>query len=753
MTQAETPMDAPEPARQPTPLRGERAPDGDLVGLSKRVATAGEALEPPAAPVDPHDPSLYINRELSALEYIYRVLEEALDERNPLLERVKFLAIVSSMLDEFYMTRVAGLRDQLATGTIVEAGRDGLTPQEQLRLIKDKVQWISARQREYLGDVLCPQLTRQGLHLLDYDQLPSETRAELRDYFDREVFPVLTPLAVDAARPFPHISGLSLNLLVVLRDDAGERFARVKVPPVLPRLVEAPSLAGQAGDGRRRLAVPPVSGVTEPRTVTFTWLEQVIAANIQALFPNKEILGVYFFRVTRNADLAIREAEAEDLLEMIEASLQRRPFGFVVRVSVNPEMPPATRAWLADQLEIAADEVQVIDGPLGLSDLMAIYHADRPDLKYPPFVPRLPPEWPRDGAEVLNLIRRRDVLLHHPYDAFSAVVDFVRSASDPHVLAIKQTLYRVGLNSPVVDALLQARDEETQVAATVELKASFDEESNIGWARALEQAGVHVAYGLLGLKTHCKLALIVRKEADGLRRYAHLGTGNYNASTARGYTDFGLLTADPDICADVSDVFNYLTGYSAQRQFRKLLVAPANLRSRLVELIEREAAFGDRGRLIFKMNALVDSEMVEVLYRAAQAGVHIDLIVRGACMLRPGIPGVSETVRVVSIIGRFLEHSRAYYFGNGGDDDLYLGSADLMPRNLNRRVEVLFPLEAPALKAHIRDDILPLLLRDNVKARVLQPDGTYRRRLPAAGEAEVNSQELLLAAATALARA
>ncbi|MDP9373906.1 MAG: polyphosphate kinase 1, partial [Chloroflexota bacterium] len=493
-------------------------------------------------------------------------------------------------------------------------------------------------------------------------------------------------------------------------------------------------------------------GRTADSAAAFTWLEQVIAANVGALFPGKEVTGCYFFRVTRNADLALREAEAEDLLETIEESLERRLFGFVVRLSVDSAMPPATRAWLAGQLGLDPREVHVIDGPLGLSDLMALYGVDRPDLKYPPFVPQPPAGWPREGANVLELIRRRDVLLHHPYNSFAPVVDFVRAATGPDVLAIKQTLYRVGANSPIVDALLEARDEETQVAVVVELKARFDEESNIGWARALEQAGVHVAYGLVGLKTHCKLALIVRRETDGLRRYAHLGTGNYNASTARGYEDFGLLTSDPDICADVSDLFNYLTGYSAQRRFRKLLVAPAGLRSRLVELIDREAAWGERGRLIFKMNALVDAEMVEALYRASRAGVRIDLIVRGACSLRPGVPGVSETIRVISIVGRFLEHSRAYYFGNGGEDELYLGSADLMPRNLNRRVEVLFPLEAPALKAQVRDEVLPLYLRDNVKARVLQPDGTYVRERPAPGEPEVDSQAVLLAAASAQAR-
>jgi polyphosphate kinase len=720
-------------------------------------AGSGQALSPQSSP-DLRAPALYINRELSWLAFNYRVLEEALDERNPLLERVKFLAIYSSNLDEFYMTRVAALRDQLASGTVAEAGRDGLTPREQLDLIHRIVQEHSDLQRRYLHEELRPRLAEQGIHLLDYDELPPETHDELRAYFEREVFPVLTPLAIDAGHPFPHISGLSLNLLVVVRDEMGERFARVKVPPVIPRLVPVRPPTAERVNGRRD-RIAPVTGGLAPQPVAFAWLEQVIAANIGALFPGKEITGAYFFRVTRNADLAIREAEAEDLLETIEESLDRRLFGFVVRLSVDRAMPERLHPWLAEELDLQPGEVQVFDGPLGLSELMALHGLDRPDLKYPPFVPRTPLDWSRETGEMLELLRRRDVLLHHPYDSFTPVIDFARAASDPQVLAIKQTLYRVGPHSPVVDALLEARDEETQVAVMVELKARFDEESNIGWARALEQAGVHVAYGLVGLKTHCKLALLVRKEADGLRRYAHLGTGNYNATTARVYTDFGLLTADPDIGADVSDVFNYLTGYSAQREFRKLLVAPANLRARLLELIEREATFGERGRLLFKMNALVDNEMVEALYRASRAGVGVDLIVRGACSLRPGVPGVSETIRVISIVGRFLEHSRVYYFGNGCDpakgdscDDLYLGSADLMPRNLNRRVEVLFPIEAPALKAQLRDEILPLYLRDTVKARVLQPDGTYVRARPRPGEPEIDSQSTLLAGATALAR-
>lgn len=707
--------------------------------------TSGNAAVAEVTPIDLRDPSLYINRELSLLAFMGRVFEEALDEHNPLLERVKFLAICGMLLDEVYETRVAELRDQLISGQVVEGGRDELSPKEQLDRIHDAVQEHSAAKRRFLREVLIPQLAEEGIYLLNYVQLPQAVQEDLRQFFDREVFPVLTPLAVDAGRPFPHISGRSINHLVVIRDETGERFARVKVPPTLARLVPVPP-PEERGDGPRG------------SRVAFTWLEQIIAANIGALFPGKEIVGTYFFRVTRNADLTIREAESEDLLETIEESLERRLFGYVVRLEVSSAMPPEIRVWLADQLEIGSQDVHVADGMLGLTALSALGRIDRPDLKDPPFVPTLPLEWPRDGSNVLDIIRRRDVLLHHPYNSFAPVVDFVRSGLDPNVLAIKQTLYRVGANSPIVDALLESRDDDTQVAVMVELKARGDEESNIGWARALERAGVHVAYGLVGLKTHCKLTLIVRREADGLRRYAHLGTGNYNAQTARLYTDLGLFTADPEICADVSDLFNYLTGYSAQRDFRKLIVAPTNLRRQVIELIDREASHGEAGRLIFKMNGLIDAEMVEALYRASRAGVKIDLLIRGACCLRPGVPGVSETIRVTSIVGRFLEHTRIYYFANGQDgpaegrDDLYLGSADLMPRNLNRRVEVLFPIESPPIKAQLRDELLPLLLSDNVKARELGPDGLYRRRSPAPGEPAIDAQAILLAEATALAR-
>ncbi len=724
-------------------------------------ASTGEetAMSTTSSEIDLRDPALYINRELSQLDFLARVFDESVDQRNPLLERTKFVAICGMLLDELYETRVAALRDQQSTGQVMEAGRDALTPQEQLERIYLRAKEYSTTMWDHVRDTLIPELAAEGIYLLDYAAVAPAQQAELRQFYEREIFPVLTPLAVDAWRPFPHISGGSLNLLVVIHDETGQRFARVKVPPSLPRLVNVPPVAG-------------ADEATRSGQYTFTWLEQIIAANIDTLFPGKTIAGVYFFRVVRNADLAIREAEAEDLLETIEASLERRLFGYIVRLEVSEAMPAELRLWLADQLqrepedsgivepdtENLIQDLYVADGPLGLNALMGLGRVNRPDLKDPPFVAGVPAEWPRDGSNVLDIIGRHDVLLHHPYHSFAPVVDFVRSGLDPNVRAIKQTLYRVGANSPIVDALLESRDDDTQVAVMVELKARGDEESNIGWARTLEQAGVHVSYGLVGLKTHSKMALIVRREVDGLRRYAHLGTGNYNSQTARLYTDLGIFTADPDICADVSDLFNYLTGYSAQREFRKLIVAPMNLRRQFKELIEQEARFGSRGRIIFKMNALIDAEMIEALYRASQAGVKIDLLVRGACCLRPGMPGVSDTITVSSIVGRFLEHSRIFYFGNGCGDDaptgdkMYLGSADLMPRNLNRRVEVLFPIESDAIKGYIRDELLPLLFSDNVKMRVLQPDGTYIRRQPGPDEPPIDAQATLLASAVALAR-
>jgi polyphosphate kinase len=690
------------------------------------------------ASLDLDDPKYYLNRELSQLEFFRRVLEEAKDERNPLLERVKFLAIVGSNLDEFFMVRVAGLKQQLAAG-VVELSLDGLTPAEQLAAIRKAVSKLEAEARDCFQHELLPRLEEAGIHLLAYADLDQRQQAHVRRYFEQVMFPVLTPLAFDPGRPFPHISNLSLNLAVLIRDPAGkERFARVKVPGTLPRLVPLRrSSGGVRKDG------------TAPRQHYFVWLEQVIAAHLDALFPGMEILAAHPFRVVRDADILIQELEAYDLLETMEESVRRRRFGSVVQLSVNKATPADIRNILQENLEVERRDIYTIDGPLGLSGLMGLTQIERYELKDPPFVPATPPALNHDHDEdMFAAIRQRDILLHHPYDSFAPVVAFLQSAArDPDVLAIKQTLYRVGRNSPVVEALLEAAINGKQVAVLVELKARFDEESNIGWAKRLEAEGVHVVYGLLGLKTHSKIALVVRKEGEGVRRYVHLATGNYNGITAQVYTDLGLFTCDEDIGADATDLFNYLTGYSAKHNYRKLLVAPINLRARLERLIRREIEHqrrGRKGQLIFKVNAIVDRPMIKLLYEAAQAGVQVDLVVRGICCLRPGVPGLSDNIRVTSVVGRFLEHSRIYYFRNGGQEDIYLGSADLMTRNLDRRVEVLFPVEDERLIRQLRDEVLATCLADNVKARCLHADGSYERRLPAPGEAAVSSQGAFL---------
>jgi polyphosphate kinase len=679
--------------------------------------------------------SPYINRELSWLEFNRRVLEEALDTRHPLLERVKFLSIFATNLDEFFMIRVAGIKQQVAAGVAVRAP-DGTTPQEQLAAIRRFVSIHSDLARRCWLDDILPKLHNQGIHLLNYADLTAEQRAFAKAYFEREVFPVLTPLAFDPSHPFPHISNLSINLAVAINDpEEGELFARVKVPAVLPRLIP---LTGGCCDGPDSIAAE--------RRHCFVWLDQVIAEHVDALFPGMEVVETYAFRITRNADMEIAEEEAADLLRTIEQGVRARRFGAVVRLTVEHDMPQRIRELLLSNLKLSADDLYEVNGPLGLADLMLLTKLDRPDLKDPPFFPHAPAvlRHARSSAELFAAIRAQDILLHHPFDSFQPLVELIEAAAeDRDVLAIKQTLYRVGLNSPIVKALMHAREQDKQVTVLVELKARFDEENNISWARALERAGVHVVYGLMGLKTHAKIALVVRREADGLRRYVHLGTGNYNATTARIYTDLGLLTAREEIGADASDLFNFLTGYSRQRRYRSLLVAPLNLRERLTALIEREIAHaeaGHGGRLVFKLNAVVDPAMIGLLYRASQAGVRIDLIARGICCLRPGVVGLSENIRVRSVVGRFLEHSRIYYFANGGADEVYLGSADLMQRNLDRRVETLFPIEDRAMVAHIRDEVLGIYLRDNMRARELQPDGSYERAHPEAGEQPLDSQ-------------
>jgi polyphosphate kinase len=596
-----------------------------------------------------------------------------------------------------------------------------MTPQEELWAMRQAILPLLDRQCGLFAHTLQPALAKQGVRIADFEELSPEQKRAARDYFDRMVFPVCTPLAVDPGHPFPHISNLSLNLAVELQAPNGRvYFARVKVPNVLSRLVAIPVEPSKGGKSRA------------PRYL-FTWLEQVLMANLDALFPAMQIVEVHPFRVIRDADIEIQELEAYDLLETVEQSLSRRRFGSAVALFHNPGMSDRLRDLLVKNLELDDIDVYEVDGPLGLSDLMEVHRLDRADLKDPVFVPRIPAPL-RKEKDVFAAIRRGDMLLHHPFDSFKPVVDFIRTAAeDKDVLAIKMTLYRVGSDSPIVEALLDAAQAGKQVAVLVELKARFDEENNIEWAKALEQAGVHVTYGLIGLKTHCKVALVVRKEGDGIRRYVHLGTGNYNPTTARLYTDMGLLTCSPDFGADASDLFNYLTGYSQQTRYRKLLVAPIAMRAGLLALIEREMKQQrehGNGRLIFKMNSLVDPALIEALYRASQQGVKVDLLVRGICCLRPGVPNVSENIRVISIVGRFLEHSRIFYFRNNGKEDLFMGSADLMPRNLDHRIEVLFPIEDEGIKRQVISDVLESYLRDNVKARILQADGTYVQQHP-----------------------
>jgi polyphosphate kinase len=663
---------------------------------------------------DLNDPRLFIDRELSLLDFFRRVLEEAQDPANPLLERFLFVSIVSSNLGEFFMVRVAGLKQQIEAG-VVESSPSGLTPALQLEAVRARAQELMHETRACLRELL-PLLETAGIRILDYASLDPEQREEADRYFQEIVFPVLTPLAVDPGRPFPHISNMSLNLALVILDGAGtERFARVKLPATLSRYLELPSARrAESQDGR-----------------TLLLLEQLIAANVSSLFPGMQVIQSHPFRVTRDAEVAIQELEAEDLLETIEKGVRQRRFGRVVRLTVDTQMPAAIRDILTENLELDARDVYTMEPPLGMSDIAQLHGLEKPDLKYPPFVPALPTELEDGDGDIFAAIRRQDVLLHHPYDSFDPVVDFLDAAArDPAVLAIKQTLYRVGQNSPVVKALLEAVRRGKQVAVLVELKARFDEESNIEWARALESEGVHVVYGLLGLKTHSKIALVIRQESDRIRRYVHLSTGNYNAVTAHHYTDLGLFTCDDAIGADASDIFNYLTGYSDKRTYRRFLVAPISLRSGLEALIrremERQHTAGD-GALIIKINALVDKAMIQLLYEASRAGVQIDLIVRGMCCLRPGVPGVSENIRVRSIVGRFLEHSRVFWFANGGREEIYLGSADLMGRNLDRRVEILFPVLDARLIRQVKTEVLDTCLADTAKARIMQPDGTYQR--------------------------
>ncbi len=682
--------------------------------------------------------SLYNNRELSLLDFQKRVFEEAKDESNPILERLKFLSIVGSNLDEFYMVRIGGLKKQVASGT-TDLSIDGRSPTEILEVVRDEARALIQDAHEYLLSTMIPRLAESGIQLLGYSELTHAQKEEATRKYKQTIFPVLTPLAVDPSHPFPHISNLSLNLAVIIRDElGGERFARVKVPRPIDRLMPVISepWTMEIDDSVRRV-------------YSFVWVEEVIAANLQSLFPGMEVMASHPFRVTRNADMTIQELEADDLLETMEQGVRQRRLGSVLRVAVNPDMPDRVQNLLIENMEAEEDDVVEVNGPLGLESLMPIAsEIDRFDLKFPSFIPftsiRLKPET-RDG-DFFKAVRSQNHLLHHPYDSFAPVVEFLSAAAiDPNVLAIKMTLYRVGPKSPIVDALMKARENKKQVAVLVELKARFDEESNIGWARMLEREGVHVIYGLIGLKTHSKIALVIRNEGGHIRRYVHISTGNYNSLTAHVYEDLGLFTVDPEIGSDVSDLFNFLTGYSEKRDYQKLLVAPINLRKRFTELVQREIdqqKNGQQAHLILKTNALVDEKIINLLYEASQAGVKIDLLVRGICCLKPGIEGLSENIRVISIVSRFLEHSRIYYFHNGGNEEVYLGSADLMPRNLNRRVEVLFPIHDSHHVRYLRDTVLESYLRDSIKARYLTTDGTSRRPEPVDGNLSV--QEMLL---------
>jgi len=699
-------------------------------------------------PKDLRDPRLYLNRELSLLAFQRRVLEEAEDAANPLLERVKFLSILSSNLDEFFMVRVAVLKQKQSSGSLVAV--DGKVPlAEQLDRIRADATQVMERSYRCFREQLLPALEQSGIELLQYSSLSRAERASLETYFQHTVFPVLTPLAFDPGRPFPHISNLSLNIAVVVRDSAGvEHFARVKVPETLPKLLPVPNAALDSGTERELGSQHEKAEPVRTRQA-FVWLEQIIMANLPKLFPGMEIVEAHGFHLTRDAEVVIKEFESDDLLETIEEAVWQRQFRAVVRLQVNQYIPAHILDILIENLEMDPKDVYRAAGPIDLSRLRQLQTLDRPDLKDKPFVPYTPPELlPKAEDDIFTVMRRQDLLLHHPFESFQPVVEFLRKAArDPQVLAIKMTLYRVGRNSPVVEALVDAVENGKEVAVMVELKARFDEESNIEWARALEREGVHVVYGILGLKVHSKVALVVRREGDLIRRYVHLGTGNYNVVTARLYTDVSFFTSNEEIGADVSELFNYLTGYSSQAQFRKLLVAPKGLRNDMAGLIRREtehAKSGREGHMILKMNALEDTEMIRLLYEASQAGVTVELLVRGICCLRPGIAGISDKIKVISIIGRFLEHSRIYYFENAGEPELYAGSADLMPRNLDHRVEIIFPVTDAKLVKRVRVEVLSRYLCDGKNSRIMQSDGTYQREPRGESKGGPDSQQLFL---------
>ncbi len=668
-------------------------------------------------------PELYINRELSWLEFNQRVLEEGWDERNPLLERLKFLAIVSSNLDEFYMVRVSGVQQQVAAG-VGPRGPEKVRPEVLLEQLRRRIRRMVDEQYRCAREEVLPALRSAGLRLLRHDELNAEQRAAVEELFRSEVFPVLSPMGIDPGHPMPFIRNLTLNLLVGLKAADDQRLAIVEVPEVIPRLVPLPA------DG----------------TSDFMLLEELIAPRVGELFGGWEVTSCGAFRLTRNGDLNIDEEEAEDLLVAIEQELRERERGAPVRLEVAADCDPSAVERLCGELGIGAADLVLVDGPLNLKELWPLTSTPGFDhLRDKPFAPQVIPALREADESLFAVIRRGDLLFHHPYDSFDSIVEFVRQAADdPRVLAIKQTLYRTSGDSPVIAALQRAAENGKQVSALVELKARFDEGNNINWARQLEEVGVHVVYGLIGLKTHCKVLLVVRRDRDRIRSYVHLGTGNYHPSTAKLYTDLGLLTCDDDLAADVQNLFNIITGFGEFPAWRKLAVAPRDLKPRLLAMLAREAEHARAGRparFCAKVNAVIEPDIIDALYAASQAGVEIELICRGICGLVPGLPGVSETIRVRSIVGRFLEHSRIYYFANGGAEEVYLASADLMDRNLNRRIETMFPILQPDLRRRVVDEVLGLALRDTAKARLLQPDGTWRPIEPPPGEPALSSQE------------
>lgn len=677
-------------------------------------------MPPHAAEIDPFGGSLLFNRELSWVEFNRRVLDEAMDDNLPVLERLKFLSIFATNLDEFFMIRVSGLKEQIEEG-VTELSMDGLTAAEQLREVGKRLRPMLKKQVTYLQQTVVPELAQAGIKIEAYRSLNAKDKKKLEHYFRDNLFPILTPQSVDSSHPFPYISNLSLNLGLFIEPNRSftqknlkhlfrqKRFTRIKLPPTVPRLIPINEKKGR-----------------------FTLVEEVIAANAQQLFPHMKTSEGFLFRVTRDADLELREDEAGDLLRTLEQELQRRRFRFPVRLEVSADMPDKMLRLLTDGIGLTDDDVYPCDGFVDISDLMQLYSLNRPQLKDRPITTNVPNQL-IEKKSVFEAIKRRDILLHHPYTSFSVVTDFIaEAAEDPEVQAIKICLYRTGKDSPIVDSLIRASLLGKQVTALVELKARFDEENNIEWARRLENEGVHVVYGIHTLKTHSKVLLVVRRERDKLARYVHVATGNYNPTTSRQYTDLGLLTSDEEIGADATRLFNFLTGYSQPDEYHQLLVAPLDLREKLVELIRREKRHklaGKEARIILKMNSLTDLGLIEELYSASQSGVEIDLIIRGICALRSGIKGLSPTITVRSIVGRFLEHSRIFYFANGGGEHekVFIGSADWMMRNMDRRVEVLLPINDPEIRKYIRETVLDAYLRDNVNARLLRPDGSYRK--------------------------